>query len=253
MAKNKKKEKSSDEMVIDLDSIAVPGAILLAGVIIAVAIFVSNKNKSGEVDNQNSDTVAEEETETPDTAPDAAEFADASTDIGDAPYIGDKDNATVAVVEFKEYRCGYCKRHLDETYPLIKENYVDTGKIVYVFREFAMYGDDIANAAKCVYHLGGNDKYVEFDKNAYNLEDDEAIYSLVNTVGVNESDFDSCYSSTQYQDEIDADKEAGTAAGVQGTPGFVIGTLDSDGNVNGILIPGAYPYDTFVEKIESFL
>ena len=253
MAKKPKYE-TDDEVVINLDKIAVPGAILLAGVIIAVAVFVSNRDTEGSVDDQDTDNIAGEETETPpETAPDAPEFADASTDIGDGPYLGDKENAKVAVVEFKEYRCGFCKRHVDETFPSIKENYIDTGKIIYVFREFEMYGDDIANAAKCVYHLGGTDKYVEFDKNAYNLEDDDAIYSLVNTVGVNESDFESCYTSKQYKDELDADKAAGTAAGVQGTPGFVIGTLDSDGNVDGILVPGAYPYDTFAEKIESFL
>jgi protein-disulfide isomerase len=252
MAKKPKYE-SDDEVVVNLDAIAVPGAIVLAGVIVAVAIFLSNKNSTGEVDDQNTDNVAGEETETPDTAPDTAEFPDASTDIADGPYLGDKDSATVAIVEYNEFRCGFCKRHLDETFPGLKENYIDTGKIIYVFREFAIYGDDIANAAKCVYHLEGTDTYVEFHKNAFNLEDEDAIYDLAKSVGVNEGDFDSCYSSTQYQDEIDADKAAGSSAGVQGTPGFVIGTLDSDGNVDGILIPGAYPYETFAEKIESFL
>ena len=252
MAKNKKEE-SNDEVVINLDSIAVPGAILIAGVIIAVAVFVSNKNSTGEVDNKDTENVAGEETETPDTVPDAAQFSEATTDIGSGPYLGDKDSATVAIVEYNEFRCGFCKRHLDETYPQLKENYIDTGKIIYVFREFAIYGDDVANAAKCVYHLEGIDKYVEFHKNAFSPEDEDAVYEIAKSVGVNESEFDSCYKSTQYQDEIDADKAAGTAAGVQGTPGFVIGTLDSDGNVDGILIPGAYPYETFAEKIESFL
>jgi predicted DsbA family dithiol-disulfide isomerase len=70
---------------------------------------------------------------------------------------------------------------------------------------------------------------------------------------VNEDDFDTCYSAKEYQDEVDADFSAGENVGVQGTPGFVVGTFDEDGNVDGVLIPGAYPIETFSEVIEGFL
>ena len=251
MPKKKKKE-SNDEIVISLDQFAVPGAILLAAVIIAVTIFFTSKDNSTSngVDTGNQESVAGEETTPP---ADDSEFPVASTTIGDAPYIGDKDSAKVAIVEFNEYRCGFCLRHKDETLPSIIQNYVDTGEIIYVFREFAIYGDDIANAAKCVYNLEGTDTYLEFHNNAFELEDDDAIYALANEVGVNESEFDSCYSENRYQDQIDADKAAGTAAGVQGTPGFVVGILDDDGNVTGKLIPGAYPFDSFEQIINEFL
>lgn len=250
MAKTKKKEESNDEVVISLDSFAVPGAILIAGVLIAVAVFISNRNKTtDDVADSGTDNTAEET----DSDVDEEQFPAATADLGDAPYLGDRDSATVAIVEFSEYRCGYCERHKDETLPSIVENYVDTGKIVYVFRDFAIYGDDIANAAKCVYHLEDTDTFVEFHKLAFNLEDDDAIYALANEVGVNESEFEACYSEKRYQDEIDADMAVGQAAGIQGTPGFVIGTIDEDGNVTGNLIPGAYPYENFVELLDGFL
>ena len=252
MPKKKTKEKeSSDEIVISLDQFAVPGAILLAGVIIAVTIFFTNKNKTtDEVDTGDTEGTTSEETT---TTTDDSEFPAVTTDIGDNPYIGDKDSAKVAIVEYNEYKCGYCLRHKDETLPSIVENYINTGDIIYVFREFAIYGDDIANAAKCVYHLEGTDTYNDFHTGAFNLEDDDAIYALAKSVGVNESEFDSCYSEKRYQSEIDADKAAGTDAGVQGTPGFVVGTLDDDGNVTGNLVPGAYPYENFVELLDGFL
>jgi protein-disulfide isomerase len=253
MAKTKKKEskKKDEEVVINLDNIGTPIAILISGIIIATVIFFASRNNTptttdGAGDSSGDTTVESTEGET-------GEFPVVSTTFGDVPVLGDKDTAKVAIVEYNEFRCSFCKRHLDETFPSIVENYVDTGDVIYVFKEFAMYGDDIANAAKCVYHLEGTDVYKEFHTNAFNLEDDDAIYALAKEVGVNESDFEACYSSSQYQDEIDTDKQAGTDAGVQGTPGFVIGTFDDDGNVNGVLVPGAYPYDSFVEIIEGYL
>jgi protein-disulfide isomerase len=253
MPKSKKKEseKKGEEVVINLDNIGTPIAILISGIIIAVVIFFASKNNTPTTPDTAEDTTVDTTVES--TGEGIGEFEAAATTFGDVPVLGDRDTAKVAIVEHSEFRCSYCKRHLDETFPSILENYVDTGKVIYVYKEFAMYGDDIANAAKCVYHLEGADVYKEFHTNAFNLEDEDAIYALAKEVGVNESDFDACYSSSQYQDEVDADKEAGAAAGIQGTPGFVVGTFDDDGNVDGVLIPGAYPYDSFVEVIETYL
>jgi protein-disulfide isomerase len=248
MSKKSKKE-SSDEIVINLDQFAVPGAIILAGVIIAVAVFVTGKKDTNSIDDQDTESVAGETTDS-----DAEnEFATVTSDLGNAPYIGDKENATVAVVEYNEFKCSYCLRHLEETVPTLISDYVDTGKIIYVFREFAIYGDDAANAAKCVYHLTGTDTYKEFHTNIFNYEDDDDIYTVAKEVGVDEDAFDACYSERKYQDEVDADFAAGENVGIQGTPGFVVGTFDEEGNVEGVLIPGAYPIETFSEVIDGFL
>lgn len=243
--KNKGKKESSDEIVISLDQFVIPGAIVLAGIIIAVAVFLTNKNNTDEVETEDTESVAGEETE--------YTFDDAVTDIGDSPYLGDKETATVAIVEFNEYQCGYCLRHLEETLPSILTDYVDTGKAIYVFREFAIYGDTAANAAKCVYHLAGVDAYKEFHTKVFSYESDDDIYEAAKEAGIDEDDFDLCYSTREYQDEVDVDFSAGENVGIQGTPGFVVGILDEDGNVTGKLIPGAYPYENFQEVIESFL
>lgn len=246
MSKKNKKE-SSEEIVVNLDNFAVPGAIILAGVIIALAVFLTGKKDVNDVDTQDTESVAGEETEADN------EFTAVTTDMGNAPYIGDKDSATVAIVEYNEYRCSYCLKHLEETFPTLVQEYIDTGKIIYVFKEFPISGEDAANASKCVYHLADADTYKEFHTNIFNYESDDDIYAVAKEVGVNEDDFDACYSAREYQDEVDADFSAGENVGIQGTPGFVVGTFDEDGNVNGVLIPGAYPIETFSEVIEGFL
>jgi len=249
MAESKKKKESKEEVVINLDNAGVPIAILISGILIASVVYFASRNNTSVSPDALGDTtepVAEEEVYQPVAASDVAS-------LGDGPILGDLDTATVAIVEYNEFQCGYCKRHLDETFPLIKENYIDTGKVVYVFKEFAIYGDDTANAAKCVYHLEGVDAYKEFHTGGFDVEGEENIYALAKEVSVNEGEFDECYTSKTYQSEIDADKEEGTSVGVQGTPGFVIGRIGEDGTVEGYLIAGAYPYETFVETIEALL
>lgn len=249
MPKKSKKKEASDEVVISLDQLAVPGAIILAGVIIAVAVFLTNKGGTDRVETGTPSDNVGQDTDTPPESD--SEFASASVDIGDAPFLGQGD-ATVAIIDFSDYRCSYCKRHAEETLPSIVENYVDTGKIMYVYRDFPIFGDDIANAAKCVFHQEGLDAYKEFHSNAFNVEDDDDIYAFAAEAGVNESEFDSCFSSKEYQNEVDADYQAGQDAGVQGTPGFVIGTIEN-GQVTGVLVPGAYPFESFEDIIEGYL
>jgi protein-disulfide isomerase len=245
---NTSKNKSNDEIVVSLDNFAVPGAIILAGIIIALAVFLTNKKGANTVDNTGTENVAGEEADSAGNP----EFADATVSIGDAPYLGDKENAKVAIVEFSDYRCSYCDRHTTETYPSIVENYVDTGEIIYVFRDFPIFGEDYPNAARCVYHLAGLDAFKQFHLEGFSLESDDDVYALAKEIGVNEGDFDSCYSSNQYQDEIDSDYQAGQDVGIQGTPGFVVGVLE-DGQVTGVLVPGAYPYESFQEILDGFL
>jgi protein-disulfide isomerase len=248
MSKKKSKKESSDEIVVSLDQFAVPGAIILAGVIIAVAVFVTNRNNTDTVDTNDTEGVAGEET----ASEDDSEFQSASVSIGDVPSIGDEDSARVAIVEFNEYKCGYCLRHKDETLPSIIEEYVNTGKIIYVFKEFPIYGDDAANAAKCVYHIDGIEEYQKFHNKAFNYESDNDLYDIASEIGVNNEKFDSCYSSREYQGEVDADLAEGQNIGIQGTPGFVVGTIEN-GQVTGVLVPGAYPLDTFSGLIDGYL
>jgi len=145
---------------------------------------------------------------------------------------------------------------VNETYPSIIEEYIDSGDIIYVFREFPIHGE-VAEAqamgGKCVFEDAGLDVYLQYHKKAFMLESIDAVYDIAGSVGANKSKVQACVESDKYRDSIDTDYQAGADAGVQGTPGFVVGILDSDGNVVGKLIAGAYPLDAFEEVIESLL
>lgn len=237
----------SEEVVLDLDTLGVPIAIVVSVLVLSGLVFLASRN-TAEVDTTNTDVISAED-----------EFVDGmAVTLGDDPYLGDKETATVAIIDFSDYQCGYCERHKDETLPELIENYVDTGKILYVFKEFPLspqgnIGYTTAGGASCVFSLGGLDAYKIFHDEGYFLGGQDDVVALAVKSGVEESAFKSCLDNGDYVDEISLDAQEGSSAGVTGTPGFVVGLIGEDGVVTGELIAGAYPYDTFASTIEKLL
>ncbi len=265
MAKSKTDSVQDDVITLDIQPFLTPISILVGSIIISISILVGlNGVKSGDsTDTKNTDTVAGAEDT---TVPAEQEgFAEATTSIDDDPYLGNKDTATVAIVEFSDYECPFCKRHVQETAPQIIENFVNSGQAIYVYRDFPLsFHDPLATkeaiAAECVQDLAGNDKYFQYhdlifdttNSNGQGLEESK-LYDFASEVGVDSGQFKSCYESEKFADEVANDIAAGQEAGVSGTPGFVIGTLNEDGTVTGKRIDGAYPYADFESLINEYL
>ena len=250
-SKPKEEEK---EIVIDIDKIILPLSIFIAGLLIALSIFLTN---NGSKNNGTTPTV-EGTTGTTDTGA-QEEFPAAKTVIGNSPYLGNIKKAKVAVVEYTDLQCPYCQRHATETEPQIMSEYVDTGKVIYVVRSFpleSLHGElatQSANAVLCVNELGGRDKFYEFYKQAFAKASVDELAQVAQSVGVDMNKYNTCMSENRYKDQIDQEIQDGTNAGIQGTPGFVIGVLDKDGNVDGKMIAGAYPYESFKAIIDEML
>ncbi len=246
MAKTKVTKSKKEEKVINLDSFAVPIAIVIAGLIIAFAVYFTNSraNQGATTDLKKETTTQEEGTK--------EESTSATVSIGDDPYIGDKSKAKIAIVEFSDYKCGHCQSHSSQVFPEIKKNYIDTGKVIYVYKEYPLSNSGVgyttALAGACVFEQVGAEKFSQFHKDAFNTSTDADVRNLAISLGVDGGKYDSCLSSAKYKDEIEADRDEGTAAGITGTPGFVVGVIGDDGKVTGELIKGAYPFSTF-EKV----
>jgi protein-disulfide isomerase len=176
----------------------------------------------------------------------------------DDPWLGSED-AKVTVIEFSDYQCPFCRKYWTESYPQLKEEYIDTGKIKYVFRDFPLGFHPSATlasvAGNCVAEQKGNDGYFEFHDIAFSeqakqgqgtiqfTEDD--VMSWVEQIdGIDKTKFDQCYNDPAQKAEVDADLAAGTQAGVSGTPSFFI---------NGEMLVGAQPYSVIKATIEKAL
>jgi protein-disulfide isomerase len=167
----------------------------------------------------------------------------------DDPFMGDPD-APVTIIEFSDYECPFCKRHVEQVFPEIKENYIDTGIVKYVFRDFPLgfhqNAFPAAVAANCALEQSDNETYFEYHDLLFadqqNLNE-EAYLAHAEELDLNVDAFEDCLAINDTS-EIENDMEEGAEYGISGTPGFF---------VNGWMIKGAYPYSEFEKFIEQEL
>ena len=220
-------------------SISVPMAIIIAGVLIAGAVFYSNK---GPADQQGA-------------IGQLAGKVEVSAD--DDPFLG-PENAKVTIIEFSDYQCPFCRSFWRDTLGQIKEKYIDAGKSVrFVYRDFPLSSihptaQKYAEAAECAQdqkkYWEMHDKiFEEQDKlgqgtiSAYDLED---IKKWATELGLDSFNFNQCLDSGKYAAEVKKDFDDGSKAGINGTPSFF---------VNGKILVGAQPIQAFIQVIDSEL
>lgn len=174
-------------------------------------------------------------------------------DMEGAYSIGAAD-APVVIVEFTDYQCPFCSRHFLQTYPQIKAEYIDTGKVRYVFMDFPLssihpQAQLASEAARCA---GDQNAYVEMHntlfarQDAWNGREDAATVftGFAEELELDAATFAACLENRDHEAAVLANLEQGISLGVDGTPAFFI---------NGNFISGAQPYDVFQGAIESLL
>ena len=169
-------------------------------------------------------------------------------EVGDSPSMGNAD-APVTIIEFSDYQCPFCGRFYSQTLPSIKRDYIDTGKVRFAYKDFPLESihpeaTPAANAARCA---GEQGKYWEFHDKTFENQDllSTASYNQwAQEIGLNTAPFAECVKSNKYASAVRDDLRTGSAAGVQGTPAFLI---------NGLLVSGAQPYTVFQQVIDAEL
>ncbi len=160
----------------------------------------------------------------------------------------------MVIVEFTDFQCPFCSRHFLQTFPQIKAEYVDTGKVRYVFMDFPLssihpQAQLAAEAARCA---GDQASHAEMHdllfsrQDAWNGRDDAAtIFSgFAAELGLDTVAFDACLKAGTHREAVLANLDYGISLGIDGTPAFF---------VNGNFISGAQPFEVFQQAIESLL
>ena len=181
-----------------------------------------------------------------------------SVSIDDDPIRGDQ-NASVTIVEFSDFQCPFCARFHIQTLPLILEQYVKTGKVKLVYRDFPIQNIhpnaiSAAVASECAHEQG---KYWEYHDTLFenqqvwnNAETTSAITifkEFATELELNQEQFYSCLDSGKYTDEISNDLKDGRTYGITGSPGFFIGNEE----IGFVKINGAQPFVAFKSIIDS--
>jgi protein-disulfide isomerase len=171
-----------------------------------------------------------------------------ATSVDDDAVLGNAD-APVTMVIFGDYQCPFCKKAFDTAEAQVRVDYVATGKVKMVFRDYPLvdihpYARPASEAAQCALPQG---KYWEYHDALYQHQSELATLDYVKLAGDLKLDtkaFKTCLDNGTYANEVEKDHEDGVALAVDGTPATFI---------NGKLIPGAYPYATYKQVIDDAL
>src|SRR5262245_19749713 len=177
--------------------------------------------------------------------------------VADAPMLGRPD-APVTMVEFSDYQCPFCQRFSSTTLRVLKKDYIDAGKLRYVFHDFPL--DQLhplaRKAAEAAHCAGDQSKYWEMHDLMFQNQQALAPQQLgehARKLGLDGARFDECLGSGRHAARVEKGIAEGTAAGIQGTPSFVVGKTKPGEIVEGPLIRGAQPVENFRRLIDQML
>lgn len=180
-----------------------------------------------------------------------------SVDLDDDEVMGASD-ANVAIVEFSDYQCPYCRRYFQQTFPQIKENYIDTGKVQYIFRDFPLeqIHKEAVPAAVAANCSGLQGKYWEMHSALFSHQGrftTETFTVLAQALELDSDAFQTCLQDPSHKQEVNEDLVYGQSVGVRGTPHFFVGRVDGGKLVDVKVLSGAQPFPSFQNIIDSFL
>lgn len=184
--------------------------------------------------------------------------------LGNDLILGNKD-AKVTLLEFTDYQCPFCERYFKETFSQIKKDYVDTGKVKLVVKDYPLsFHPNASKAAEASECAKNQNKFWEFHDALFikqqewaNLDNNGVsnyFKNLSGGLGVDQAKFSDCLDKSATKAEVDADIAEGNKAGVDGTPAFFLTNGDAfEAKTSWQKIVGAQPYSKFKTVIDGLL
>lgn len=229
------------------NNLSIPVAIVIAGALIAGAVYMGTSQRGTTGDQQPQVADQQESGNLDQMAP-----------ITSEDHIKGNPSAPVKIVEYSDMECPFCKRFHDTMNQVIDE-YGESGEVAWVYRHFPL--DQLhpvkaraeAVASECANELGGNDAFWKFTDRFFELtpsnnqtDIETVIPQIVREIGLNESEFQTCFESGKYDQHIQDNVDNAVATGGQGTPWSILVTKSGQ----KFPLSGAQPYATVKQLIE---
>lgn len=175
-----------------------------------------------------------------------------------SPIYGDP-KAPITLVEFGDYQCFFCNKFFHNTEKEIVENYVKTGKVKMMFKDFTIIGPDSVTAAHAAHCANDQGMFWEYHDALYTNWDgenngwasSENLFRFANGIGLDMEAFAECMNNSKHAGIIQASNNDAKTLGITGTPAFFV--IGPNGQITKI--EGAQPYEvfdrTFRSKLES--
>ena len=170
-----------------------------------------------------------------------------------SPILGNSD-APITILEWGDYQCTFCYRFHENTLSTINEDFVKTGKVKMVFKDFPLNGPDSILAAEAAYCAEDQKKYWQYHNELYKnwggertgWVTRESLEKFANTVSLDLEKFNTCLDEHKYQNRVNMLYEFGKEIGIDATPSFLI---FNDQKI--IKIRGNQPLEVFLKTFDE--
>ncbi len=170
-----------------------------------------------------------------------------------SPILGNPD-APVTLIEFGDYQCHFCNVHFHNTEHSLVENYIMTGKVKMIFKDFTIIGPDSVNAAHGAHCATDQGKFWEYHDILYNnwtgenngWASSDNLLQFAQEIDLDIDEWSNCMLDSKYSQIIIDSSNDARNLGITGTPAFfVIGPDNKITKING-----AKPYENFKEILD---
>jgi len=170
-----------------------------------------------------------------------------------SPIMGDS-NAPITILEWGDYQCTFCYRFHQNTLDIINDDFIKTGKVKLVFRDFPLNGPDSILAAEAAYCAEDQEKYWQYhnelyknwggEKTGWITRESLDIFAV--TVDLDLVEFNTCLDEHKYQNRVNTHYEFGKEIGIDATPSFLV---FNDQKI--IKIRGNQPLEVFLKTFDE--
>jgi protein-disulfide isomerase len=170
-----------------------------------------------------------------------------------SPIMGNP-NAAITILEWGDYQCTFCYKFHQNTLNVINEEFIETGKVKMIFKDFPLNGPDSKLAAEASYCAHDQDKYWEYHDQLYeNWAGErtgwitrESLSKFAESINLNISEFNKCLDENKYESKINSIYEFGNQIGIDATPSFLV---FNDQKI--IKIRGNQPLEVFLKTFDE--
>ena len=189
----------------------------------------------------------------PETESDSGLLTTSNLVSGGSPILGNS-NAPITILEWGDYQCTFCYKFHQNTLNIIQEDFIDTGKVKLVFKNFPLNGPDSLLAAEAAYCAEDQEKYWQYHDELYKNWGGErtgwitreSLGNFANAVNLDLNEFNKCLDDHKYQNKVNIIHEFGKEIGIDATPSFLV--------FNGekiIKIRGNQPLEVFLKTFDE--
>ena len=171
-----------------------------------------------------------------------------------SPFMGNT-NAPITILEWGDYQCTFCYKFHQNTLDIINEDFIKTGKVKIIFKDFPLNGEDSKLAAEASYCAQDQEKYWKYHDELYKNWGGErtgwitreSLTKFAEIVDLDLKKFNKCLDDHKYENKVDLLYEFGKEIGIDATPSFLVFN-----DQKMIKIRGNQPLEVFLKTFDEF-